>query len=79
VYFGDRLFTALYVAAHDHNMNAQLDQFVGYGTTNTTCSSCNECGCSHFLYPPHVSPDAEESLRLYSVRADIVAKVFLHW
>ena len=32
-----------------NDMDAQLGQFVSYSTTNTTRSSCNKCGCSHFL------------------------------
>jgi hypothetical protein len=47
-YFGNGLFSAFHVATYDHNMDGQLGQFVRYGATNTTCSSCDKRGCSHF-------------------------------
>jgi hypothetical protein len=43
-YFGNRPFTTFHVAAHDHDMNARLRQFVGYRAADTARRSGDK-GC----------------------------------
>jgi hypothetical protein len=43
-YFGNRPCPAFHVAAHDHDMNARLRQFVGYRAADTAgCSGDKGC------------------------------------